>query len=258
MAARKNAETASVSARADYWTESARPLVSLLFVAPMLLVYEAGVLLQGPRAMRNGADVWLRQLLELIGFGQYFLLPILTTVILLAWHHTTRQQWRCRSGVLGRMLVESLVFGIVLMMIAQLQGSLFAASASAISLATGESAASPNATGLIGHIVGYVGAGIYEELLFRLMLLPTVAASVRLAGGSPRLSIVVAVILTSLVFSAAHYQMFTAAGEPFAWFSFVFRFLAGVFFSLLFLYRGFGIAAGSHTLYDIFAFASAF
>jgi hypothetical protein len=35
------------------------------------------------------------------------------------------------------------------------------------------------------------------------------------------------------------------------WFGFVFRFLAGVFFSVLFVYRGFGIAAGSHAAYDV-------
>jgi hypothetical protein len=34
-------------------------------------------------------------------------------------------------------------------------------------------------------------------------------------------------------------------------FSFLFRFLAGICFSLVFIYRGFGIAAGSHALYDI-------
>src|SRR3990170_3082495 len=48
-----------------YWRESQRPLVSLAFVLPLLVVYEGGVLWLGPAAMRNGADVWLRQLLDL-------------------------------------------------------------------------------------------------------------------------------------------------------------------------------------------------
>ena len=66
--------------RGDYWQQSRRPLTSLAFVTPLLLVYEAGVLWLGPHAMRNGADVWLRQLLDLLGFSQYFLLPLLTLV----------------------------------------------------------------------------------------------------------------------------------------------------------------------------------
>ena len=75
----------------DYWQQSRRPLVSLAFVAPLLLIYEAGILWLGPQAMRNGADVWLRQLLDLLGFSQYFLLPLLTVGLLAGWHHVTRQ-----------------------------------------------------------------------------------------------------------------------------------------------------------------------
>src|SRR5688500_7164859 len=45
----------------DYWQQSRRPLASLAFVAPLLLLYEIGVLVLGAHAVRNGADVWLRQ-----------------------------------------------------------------------------------------------------------------------------------------------------------------------------------------------------
>ena len=54
--------------RGDYWQQSRRPLTSLAFVTPLLAVYEAGVLWLGPQAMRNGADVWMRQILRLAGF----------------------------------------------------------------------------------------------------------------------------------------------------------------------------------------------
>ena len=59
-----------------------------------------------------------------------------------------------------------------------------------------------------------------------------------------------AVILTSLLFSAAHYV--GPHGEPFDAFSFSFRCIAGAFFAVLFVWRGFGIAAGTHAMYDIF------
>jgi len=104
-------------------------------------------------------------------------------------------------------------------------------------------------------LVGFLGAGVYEELLFRLVLLSLVAWTVRRLGATDRPSVVVAVLLTSLAFAAAHYV--GPYGEPLDWhsfefwFSFVFRSLAGVFFSVLFVYRGFGIAAGSHAGYDI-------
>ena len=71
-----------------------------------------------------------------------------------------------------------------------------------------------------------------------------------------------AVVAASLLFAAAHYQLdfsigswrcAISVGEPFSWMSFSFRALAGAFFSVLFLYRGFGVAAGTHALYDILA-----
>ena len=66
-----------------YFAETRRPAVSLAFVAPMLLVYEVGILAFGPQAMRNGAALWLRLFLDWIGFGQYFLLQVEDTTLIL-------------------------------------------------------------------------------------------------------------------------------------------------------------------------------
>jgi CAAX prenyl protease-like protein len=87
-------------------------------------------------------------------------------------------------------------------------------------------------------------------MLFRLLLLPSVSACAQRLGAQRGLRIASAVLLTSLVFSAAHYV--GPHGEVWEAFSFWFRFTAGAFFAVLFVYRGFGIAAGTHALYDIF------
>jgi membrane protease YdiL (CAAX protease family) len=234
--------------------ESKRPLVSLVFVAPMLVAYEGGLLVLGPQAMRNGADVWLRQFLELIGFGQYFLLPVLTCGALLAWHYLRRDAWRFESQVLLGMLLECTALGMLLVTLAHVHGALLLAAGSS-DQASGDAAGVP-----WGNLVAFFGAGIYEELLFRLFMLPALAALLRTGGFEGRTSIVGAVIGTSLLFAAAHYQfdlslgdfhLVTQLGETFHWQSFLFRLLAGVIFAVLFLYRGFGIAAGAHAFYDI-------
>jgi membrane protease YdiL (CAAX protease family) len=105
--------------------------------------------------------------------------------------------------------------------------------------------------GSFAHLVSYFGAGVYEETLFRLMLLPLCTAALRAAKVTPRTSIVIAVILTSALFSAAHHV--GAAGEPLDPFRITFRFAAGMLFCVVFLFRGFGIAVGTHALYDVFA-----
>jgi membrane protease YdiL (CAAX protease family) len=102
--------------------------------------------------------------------------------------------------------------------------------------------------GPVARLVGFCGAGIYEEVMFRLIMLPPVVWLVGLIVSYHR-AIAPAILLTSLLFAAAHYA--GVQGEPFDWFSFSFRFLAGTLFAILFVYRGFGIAAGTHALYDI-------
>jgi hypothetical protein len=254
MAAHRRTRSASPCAR-TYWRESARPLTSLIFVAPMLVGYEIGVWMLGSRAARNGADIWLRASLDWIGFGQYFLLPLLTCGLLLAWHHTRRETWQLHWPVFSGMLFESLLLGVGLLIVAQWQAQIWSHHLWRAACATSTSSA-----GVWPRIIAYCGAGIYEELLFRLSLLPICAWLLRLVSHEGRASTIGSILITSVLFAAAHYRIdFTFAGwhlllpsgDVFQWSTFCFRFLAGFFFATLFVKRGFGITAGAHALYDI-------
>ena len=240
----------------NYWSLSTRPLASLVVVAPLLVAYEAGVLALGSGAIRNGADVWLRTLLDLAGFGQYFLLPVLVCGILLAWHHARRDAWQIDGRVLGTMWLEAAVLGLALLVFAQAQAQLLSQWSDPAPAAVGGG----GAAALAARVVGYCGAGIYEELLFRLLLLPPAIALLRWAGMNRTYSLGCAIALTSLAFAAAHYRFDVALfgwhfasphGEGFSWFSFLFRTVAGSVFALVFALRGFGIAVAAHALYDL-------
>jgi hypothetical protein len=238
----KSPEQSPAGQRAEqYWVQSRRPLASLVFLAPLLITYEAGVLLLG---VQNGADAFLRRVLEVLGFGQHFVLPLLMVCILLAWHHLAREPWRLSAGIISGMAVESLALGICLRVILFLQDMLFHVfEEPALSIG-----------GQAKEAVGLLGAGIYEELLFRLILLWLAVWALRHMGVAPRAATVAAAVLTSLLFAAAHNV--GPYGEPLEAFRFLFRVLAGLFFAAVFLYRGFGIAAGSHAAYDILAWFS--
>jgi hypothetical protein len=236
-----------------YWQESRRPLAALAFVVPLLALYEGGVVLLGAQAVRNGADVWLRQLLDGMGFGQYLFLPVVTVGLLLAWHHTTRERWQLSAAVLYVMFAECAVLGLALLILGRVEGAVMQ-SALGHPVPDGLVAAMPwlaSRSAMTGRLIGFIGAGVYEEVLFRLLLLPPVSTCVRWLGVHEGVRITLAILFTSLLFSAAHY--YGPHGESFEAFSFAFRFTAGAFFALLFVYRGFGIAAGTHALYDIFA-----
>jgi membrane protease YdiL (CAAX protease family) len=55
------------------------------------------------------------------------------------------------------------------------------------------------------------------------------------------------VILGAVIFSAFHH----IGGEAFTWSRFLQRGIAGLFFSVIYVTRSFGVAAASHSLYDI-------
>ena len=235
----------------NYWTLSSTPLTSLAFTLPLVAAYEGGVLLLGRGSPRNGADVWLRHLLDALGFGEYFLLPALTIVGLLAWQFLSHDRWRFSAGVLPGMAAECVLWAVVLVGIGRLQQSLWPHGPGFMASAT---AAPPLFTGgglpgLLARVVGFCGAGLYEELLFRLLMLPIAVVGLERLGCSRLAAGAWAILLSSLLFSAAHYV--GPLGDTFGIYSFTFRFVAGVFFAVLFLVRGFGIAAGSHFFYDL-------
>jgi membrane protease YdiL (CAAX protease family) len=223
----------------SYWTESRQPLVSLAFIAPMMLIYEIGVWKLG---VQNGADEWMVKILSMMDFRLHIFLPLSMAAILLGWHHLTHHPWRFSIGVLSTMAIESLLLAVCLRMILVMQSTVM------LQISAGGPPA-PAMADRFREMVSYLGAGIYEELLFRLILITAIVWTIRLWLPDKRKSMVLAVLASSLIFSLAHY--IGVAGYQFDWFSFSFRFIAGLFFAVLFIYRGFGITAGAHALYDI-------
>ena len=197
----KSAEKAALVRLPDtYWNQSRQPLASLVFLAPLLVAYEVGACWLGAG---NGADVFLRWLLARLGFGQQLLLPVLVICILLSLHHTSRGRWRLSGGVLWAMAVESLLLGEVLCAAAYLcRGT----------APTGGRAVTESLREQLKNACAFLGAGVYEELLFRLILLSAVAWALRRSKLSPSASMILAVMITSLLFSAAHNL---PGGDPF-------------------------------------------
>ena len=111
---------------------------------------------------------------------------------------------------------------------------------------------------LLADIVTGIGAGIYEELIFRLIL---ICVLMMLFQDVFRLghknSIILSVLVSAALFSAHHHMVFVngqlSSSVPFNWTEFVFRTVAGIYFAVLFAIRGFGITAGTHAFYDIIA-----
>lgn len=95
----------------------------------------------------------------------------------------------------------------------------------------------------------FCGAGIYEELVFRVFLLGLLILTfTELFHMEKAYAAAWAVVCGAVLFSLFHYL--GPEGDYWRWSGFFQRFFAGVFFAVLYVVRGFGVAAATHTLYD--------
>ena len=239
----------------DYFRLTRTHTYSLLFAFPLLLLYEAGAAWLAhadENSLRNGADVMLRTLLAAGGiqgtgaFAGVLIVAALVIVLLERRRHKVPVRPTLFLGMAMESVVYALLFGVVVGTLTQwvLGGVGF----SSLSIQADPMSALP----LRDAIVLSLGAGIYEELAFRVIIVGGLFALFRASGLQPRRAAIFSAVLAAILFSAFHY--IGPYGDAWALQSFLFRALAGLAFSVLFLVRGFGVTAWTHALYDIFLF----
>jgi Type II CAAX prenyl endopeptidase Rce1-like len=235
----------------SYWEATRLPVPSLLFVAPLVAVYEFSVVVLegrgGAGALRSGADAWLRRGLAAAGLSNPWFLPLLLVVILMGWQISRSREWRFSPSILAGMIAESMIWAVSLVGVGRLVDLGFSYLDQARTPLMALDSATPGPRFIA--LIGYVGAGVYEETLFRLMLVPTFYTILRVLQTPQVLASSWAVTASAFLFALAHHA--GMPGEAFTWYAFIFRWLAGVFFAWVFVLRGFGIAVGTHTAYDI-------
>src|SRR5262249_51030333 len=164
----------------NYWSATKQPWSCVLFVLPLLAVYEIGLFLapaSSPEEWRNGADVWLRSALAEVGIAPLYGAPCLLVCILLAWAIWKRGGWPSdRVGVWIGMAAESAAYAILLLALSQAlwhvllrADDVLGQPSQRIAMLQWNARKTPSAPEpMWGQIVSYLGAGIYEETLFRL------------------------------------------------------------------------------------------
>jgi membrane protease YdiL (CAAX protease family) len=225
---------------------SRRPLASLVFLSPVLAFYAVGLIWARPDLAAR-ADLLLRQALAPLGLTGVLAPTWLVVTVLLAWHLVRRDPWRVSGRLLGRMLLETVILTVPLLVLLVVMVVAFHRETVLAMPAAG--------SGRVGGPDGLalamtsIGAGIYEELLFRLLMVGGALWLARkvLRRDSPGVAVAV-ILIAAGIFAGAH-----TLDNPnrFAWDSFLFRSAAGTYLGYVFVQRGFGVAVGVHIVFDL-------
>ena len=220
---------------------AARPLTSLVFLAPLLAFYLIGVIWVRPDLAAR-ADILLRQGLGWLGVTGYLAPTWMVVLILLVWHMLRRDPWKITWGTVGLMAVETALLAVPLLV---LLAVFHLASHNMAALQIGRAR---DARGWMDLAETCIGAGIFEELLFRLLMVGGAVYILREVLKEQSAGSAVAVILiAAAIFAGAHVM---DRPSQFVWDLFLFRSAAGVYLGFVFFHRGFGVAAGTHILFN--------
>ena len=245
----------------DYPRRSQQPLQALIFLAPLLVMYELGALIYATDYAR-GVTLHVKARLMLLGFFEWFglsgfLLPGLIVMgALLGWHLVRKDPWRVEPKTYAGMALESILAAVPLFVFALVMAPRPAMAMRVQGLLSDPppmlAGATPLGTPWQAEVIFSVGAGIYEELLFRLLLIAALHALFVDGLALPDVwGSLLAMVLSSLAFALYHF----APGNPFSWSLLGFYTTAGFYLACLYVLRGIGIAAGTHAAYDLFVVA---
>lgn len=223
------------------------PLTAALLVFPLFAVYQIGVLLMP--SVYNGADLITSQMLRLLhgNAGTYLIVNIVLALVFLVMVLLLRRNNKFDARLFLPVLLESAIYAVtmgslicfVMVDLLHIDPKLF------IGCTTG-----PERAGLGAKLVLSLGAGVHEELVFRLIMVGGgVWLFTRGLGLRHWLAVALAISISSVLFSAAHHVI---GGEPFRVGAFVYRILCGLVFATIFQTRGFAVAVYTHALYDIY------
>jgi len=219
-----------------YFQATRSPLYGLLAGLFLFALYELLSLTLGT-GFRNGAEAFLIDTLPLLSVLDPWLIKagaLLGLGLLFLWRDP---HIKLQGRYLGLMVLEAVVYALslaplMLFLLRKLFLLMF-----------------PEGISLAEKITLSLGAGLYEELLFRVLLFGLAFWGMKRLTKRPLLSLLTTALVSSLIFSAVHH--IGTYGDPFTWQVFAYRTLSGVFFVGLYASRGFGIAALTHAFYDV-------
>jgi membrane protease YdiL (CAAX protease family) len=221
-----------------YLKDSRDFATGFLFILPLLLAYEVGLVLLRSDVI-NWAHGTVRLVFHLFGRAEPLLFAaVIGTLVAISLRRADHLSFDL--DLYGLMFVESLLYACAL----GLACSFLAQRLLPMGTLTDDLT-------LARELVLSAGAGVYEEVLFRVILLGAIYYPLKAwCKLRPGLSAFIAITLSSLAFAACHHL--GPYGDPLEAGRLAYRFGLGCLFAAIYVYRGLGIVVYTHTLYDVF------
>ncbi len=228
-----------------YFSDTKNLLYSFLISLPLFLAYELLILISQPNAdnmVRISVDSWFKTLFSYFGTNTVSITLLVVALFGMFILYKEREQLRrLRFKFFPMMLLESAVYAVITTIIA----SFFINSIFAF-------AANDPVSGLTGlqKFALSLGAGLYEELFFRVILVSLfILIFKKIFNDKNWAATTAAIVFSAFLFSLVHYV--GSMGDAFTISSFTYRFIFGLLLNGIYVWRGFGVAAWTHALYDL-------
>lgn len=227
-----------------YFSTTHTLLYSYLISLPLLLLYEVLIFIAQPdseQVVRISVDVWIKTLFA--NFGQDVISITLIFVALLGIYVLYRERERLSSvrlSYFGGMLVEATAYAFVLSILI---------STTVSNLLQIVQVSPIESLSLLQKMALSLGAGLYEELFFRVILVSALLWIFDRFFAKRMAAYITAILLAAVIFSLVHFV--GSMGDPFTLGAFLFRFLFGLALNAIYVWRGFGMAAWTHAIYDL-------
>ena len=224
----------------EYFQRSKSYAESILFILPLLILYEVGIALSGA-GVENAAGAIMKTPLHFFGKNAALVFNVLVAIVFVVALFGASSGRKLEFRIFVPMFLESLLYALLLH---PLVGFVMA-KVMPFALAPGME----GVRALFVRVVLAIGAGVYEEIVYRLLLLSLLFYVFRKSFEiRESIAATLSIVTASLIFAAMHY--IGGFGDTFMASSFVFRFLCGLALSSLFIFRGLGIAVYTHAIYD--------
>ncbi|MTI87470.1 MAG: CPBP family intramembrane metalloprotease [Balneolaceae bacterium] len=234
----------SASTFKGYFKTTNTLLYSFLVSLPLFLLYEVLIIISQPEAqqiVRISVDVWIKSLFTYVGVNAVSFSLLLIAVAGVGILVKERERLKSlRFSYFPLLLLEATLYAVVVAFISNFL----------VSLVVNMQSSDPiHSLSIIQQFALSLGAGLYEELFFRVILVSALSFVLVKIFKKEWAGITAAVLLAALLFSAVHYL--GSMGDAFTLRSFLFRFTFGLILNGIYVWRGFGVAAWTHAIYDI-------